>query len=104
MSNKYYSPTGNLEVWDTKPDGYYTEEEWAELHPAPPPPEPTKDEKLQALNAQYDSDKATLVAEYTDAIMHDDDETAEAIKGEMLALDEQYDIDYEAIMSEDEEE
>ena len=30
---KYYSPDGNLEVWDTKPQGYYTEEEWAELHP-----------------------------------------------------------------------
>jgi hypothetical protein len=102
MSNKYYSPDGNLEVWDTKPEGYYTEAEWQGLHPAPKPPEPTTEEKLAALNAQYDSDKATLVAEYTDAIMHDDEETAEAIKGEMLALDEQYDIDYEAIMSEDE--
>ena len=102
MSNKYYSPTGNLEVWDEKPQGYYTEEEWAELHPAPPPPEPTKEEKLAALNAQYDSDKATLVSEYTDAIMHDDTETAEAIKGEMLALDEQYDIDYAEIMEEEE--
>jgi hypothetical protein len=102
MSNKYYSPDGNLEVWDTKPDGYYTEEEWAELHPAPEPPEPTKDEKIQALNAQYDADKATLVAQYTDAIMHDDTETADAIKEEMLALDEQYDSDYEAIMAEEE--
>lgn len=101
MSNKYYSPDGNLEVWDKKPDGYYTEEEWAELHPAPEPPEPTKDEKLQALNAQYDSDKATLVNEYTDALIHDDDETADAIKEEMLALDEQYDLDYAAIMEEE---
>jgi hypothetical protein len=102
MSNKYYSPTGNLEVWTTKPQGYYTEEEWAELHPAPEPPEPTKDEKIQVLNAQYDADKATLVAQYTDAIMHDDTETADAIKEEMLALDEQYDSDYEAIMAEEE--
>ena len=98
---KYYSPTGNLEVWDTKPDGYYTEEEWNEAHPAPPPPEPTKDEKIAALNAQYDADKATLVQEYTDALIHDDTETADAIKEEMLALDEQYDIDYQAIMEEE---
>ena len=98
---KYYSPTGNLEVWDTKPDGYMTEEEWAEAHPAPPPPEPTKDEKIAALNAQYDADKSTLVQEYTDALIHDDDETADAIKEEMLALDEQYDLDYQAIMEEE---
>lgn len=34
----FYSPTGNAEVWEIKPDGYYTPEEWAALHP---PPEPT---------------------------------------------------------------
>lgn len=98
MMAKYYSPSGNLEVWDTKPSGYYTEEEWAELHPAPEPPEPTTDEKLAALNAQYDADKQTLVTEYTDALIHDDTETADAIKEEMLALDEQYDLDYQSIM------
>lgn len=65
--------------------------------------EADKQVTLDALNAQYDSDKAVLVAEYTDALMHDDTETAEAIKGEMLALDEQYDIDYEEIMSEEDE-
>lgn len=101
---KYYSPTGNLEVWDTKPDGYFTEEEWAELHPAPPPPEPTVEEKLAALDAQYNADKAELVAQYTDSLMHDDEETAEAIKQEMAELDAQYDADYEAIINEDTEE
>lgn len=98
---KYYSPTGNIEVWDTKPDGYYTEYEWAELHPAP---EPTKEEKLAALDAQYNADKAELVAQYTDSLMHDDEETAEAIKQEMAELDAQYDADYEAIIAEDTEE
>ena len=68
---------------------------------APPPPEPTKEDKLNALNMQYDQDKATLVSEYTDALIHDDDETADAIKEEMLALDEQYDLDYQAIMEEE---
>lgn len=35
---KYYSPNGNIEVWDSKPAGYFTEKEWAALHPAPEPP------------------------------------------------------------------
>lgn len=33
--SSFYSPTGNLEIWQEKPDGYFTTEEWAELHPAP---------------------------------------------------------------------
>ena len=46
---KYYSPTGNFEVWDVKPSGYCTEEEWAELHPAPEPPlDEVKAAKLQS--------------------------------------------------------
>jgi hypothetical protein len=60
-----------------------------------------KEQALAALDAQYDSDKATLVQEYTDALLHNDEETANAIKEEMLALDEQYDIDYEKIMEEE---
>jgi hypothetical protein len=96
---KFYSPEGNFEVWNEKPNGYYTEQEWKELHPDPPPPELTKEEKLAALDAQYDSDKAMLVAQYTDALMHDDTDTADAVKAEMIALDEQYDADYEAIIN-----
>ena len=34
MSN-FYSPDGNPEVWAVKPDGYYTPDEWAALHPSP---------------------------------------------------------------------
>lgn len=37
----FYNPEGNAEVWDIKPDGYYTPEEWAALHP---PPVPTLEE------------------------------------------------------------
>lgn len=29
----FYSPDGNPEVWTEKPDGYYTVDEWRELHP-----------------------------------------------------------------------
>lgn len=37
----FFSPEGNPEVWNVKPEGYYTPEEWAALHP---PPEPTLEE------------------------------------------------------------
>ena len=96
---KYYSPSGNFEVWDEKPQGYYTEEEWKELHP-PTPYVPTKEEKLAALDAQYAADKAQLIADYNDAVMHDDGETAAAVKAEMAAIDTQYDEDYRKIVEE----
>lgn len=97
MSNKYYSPDGNLEVWDKKPDGYYTEEEWAELHPAPPPPEPTKEEKIAMLDADYNQQKADLINEYTDAQIHGDEDTIALVQEEMTALDEWYDEEYRKI-------
>lgn len=31
----YFSPDGNPEVWETKPEGYFTEDEWLRLHPEP---------------------------------------------------------------------
>ena len=52
----FYSPTGNPEVWQTKPDGYYTPEEWAALHP---PPEPSFDEaknaKMKELEGSFNT-------------------------------------------------
>ena len=33
----FFSSTGNPEVWNEKPNGYYTPEEWATEHPAPVP-------------------------------------------------------------------
>lgn len=43
----FYSPEGNFEVWEKKPAGYFTEEEWLKAHPAPEPTPPT-DEELAA--------------------------------------------------------
>lgn len=32
----YVNPeTGNHEVWNSRPEGYFTPEEWAAEHPAP---------------------------------------------------------------------
>jgi hypothetical protein len=66
--------------------------------------EAEKEQALSDLDSQYNADKAELVAQYTDSLMHDDEETAEAIKQEMAELDAQYDADYEAIIAEDPEE
>ena len=102
MSNKYYSPDGNLEVWDEKPEGYFTEEEWQELHPAPEPPEPTVDEKLAMLDADYNQQKADLINEYTDAQIHGDEDTIALVQQEMTELDEWYDEEYRKIEEETE--
>ena len=97
---KYYSPDGNFEVWDEKPAGYYTAEEWAELHPAPPPPEPTKEEKLAALDAQYDADVAELTKYFTEATLEDDTELQEELKEELAEVKATYVADRKAIEAE----
>jgi hypothetical protein len=95
---KFYSPEGNIEVWEEKPEGYYTVEEWEALHPAPPPPEPTTEEKIKELDRQYNSDKAILMSQYTEASIDDDSELMASVKAELTALREQYDKDYEDII------
>lgn len=94
---KYYSPAGNPEVWDEKPEGHFTEEEWAELHPALEPPEPSKEEKLAALTAQYEADKKELSTYYMDAMIHGDTDLMSDLADEMATLDDKYAEDYEAI-------
>lgn len=65
---KYYSPTGNLEVWEEgkQPVGYVTPEEWQAAHPAPEPEPPTLEEarvlKTSKINAAYE---AALAASLT---------------------------------------
>jgi hypothetical protein len=57
-----------------------------------------KQKKLEELDAQYNADKSTLSAEYTDALMNDDAELADEIKAELVALNEDYDKAYEEIV------
>lgn len=50
----FYSPDGNPEVWTNKPDGYFTLEEWAALHPAPKPSlEEARENKLNELASSF---------------------------------------------------
>ena len=94
---KYYSPSGNFEVWDEKPNGYYTEEEWAELHPAPPP---TKEEKLAQLESEYEAAKKVLKDYLMDAMLADDSDTAADIKVEMAEIEEEYQTKREELEAE----
>lgn len=45
----FYSPTGNIEVWKEKPAGYFTPDEWFELHPSPEPDPPSTEELFMRL-------------------------------------------------------
>lgn len=51
----YYSPTGNPEMWDNKPDNYYTEEEWADLTA------PTEDELAAQAFAEARAQSSTIL-------------------------------------------
>jgi len=93
---KYYSPTGNPEVWDSKPDGYYTEEEWQEMHPYIPPV-PSREEQLAALTAEYRQEKANLCEAYTTSTITGDTETAQSVVQDMADLDAWFDEEYRKI-------
>ena len=56
--NVFYSPEGNAEIWDQKPEGYLTEKEWFEQHPVPEPEPMTVEQamewkKQEFANARY---------------------------------------------------
>lgn len=97
----YYNPNGNPEVWDIKPDGYYTPEEWAELHP-PVPYVPTREEQIANLTAEYTQEKANLCEAYTTATMTGDTETAQSVAQDMVDLDAWFDEEYAKIPEETE--
>ena len=93
---KYYSPEGNIEVWDEKPQGYFTVDEWQEMHP-PTHYVPTKEEQLDALTAEYRQEKANLCEAYTTASMQGDTETAASVAEDMADLDAWFDEEYQKI-------
>jgi len=62
-------------------------------------PEPSIDEQIETLDRQYNSDKTILMSQYTEAMVDDDSDLMSSIKAELVALREQYDKDYEDIVS-----
>ena len=61
---------------------------------------PSTDEKIAALDAQYNADKAELLTAYQTAQMYGDTDTMKNRKADLAALDKQYDEDYERIIGE----
>jgi hypothetical protein len=64
----------------------------------PEPIEPSIDVQIEALDRQYNSDKAILMSQYTEADIDGDEDLKATIKAELVALREQYDKDYEEIV------
>ena len=50
----FFSPDGNLEVWEQKPDGYFTVTEWQALHPPLVVAPPTGATLFAGLRAERD--------------------------------------------------
>lgn len=65
------------------------------------PTEPPTDEKIAALDAQYNANKADLLTAYQTAQVYGDTDLMESLKADLNALDEQYDEDYEKIVGEE---
>lgn len=81
----FYSPEGNFEVWEKKPKGYFTEEEWKAAHPAPEP-EPLSDEEMATqVRAERDA-KLAATDKYLIADFPIDDAKLEAVKEYRKAL------------------
>jgi hypothetical protein len=59
---------------------------------------PTVEEQLEALDSQYNSDKAILMSQYTEAVIDDNTELMASIKEELAVLREEYDKAYEEII------
>ena len=65
-----------------------------------PPYVPTVEEKVAALDNQYENDKKTLASYYLDAALAGDTDVQDALRAEMTALNEQYDADVKALKGE----
>ena len=57
----FFSPEGNAELWDSKPDGYTTQEQWLALHP-PQTPVITLDTAQTAKRAEINAGFDVAVA------------------------------------------
>lgn len=71
--------------------GYIYDVANKEVKSAPPAPEPTKEERLSQLDAQYSADKAELSKYYVEAVLSGNTDAQTDIKTELDALTTEYD-------------
>ena len=82
-SVKYTPATGEVLMQGERPEGDYVaneDGEWVE----------DKQKAIDALDAQYDRDKADIMNYYTQALFAGDEEEQEQLKAEMEEIDAQY--------------
>ena len=83
----FYSPSGNFEVWNEKPDGYFTAEEWAAEHPVPVTEISLEDlkaaKKVEIANARYKAEIAGIT--FNGTTIKTDRESQALITGAALA-------------------
>ena len=60
-----------------------------------------KQKAIGKLDAQYNADKSNLLNAYQTALVYGDTDRMEQIKADLVALDDKYDADYEAIVGEE---
>ena len=60
-----------------------------------------KQKAIDKLDAQYNADKSNLLNAYQTALVYGDTDRMEQIKADLVALDDKYDADYEAIVGEE---
>lgn len=60
----------------------------------------TKEEKLAALDSEYETDKAEIMKYYVDSVIHMDVDLTNELADEMILLDRQYKKDREEIEKE----
>jgi hypothetical protein len=82
--------TANGKTWLSDTDEGYIEAKAQE----------EQEKALAQLDAQYNADKADLLTAYQTAMLYGDTDTMESLKADLVALDEQYDEDYEKIVGE----
>ena len=88
---RYTPATGEVLMKSERPEGDYIANENGEW---------VKDtsKEIEALDSQYNSDKAILMSQYTEASIDDDTDLMASIKEELAVLREEYDKAYEEII------
>jgi hypothetical protein len=90
----YYSPQGNIEVWETMPDGYFTVEEWEAAHPAPEPEPPTEAELRERRAAEINAAVSARLNAFAAEKQYDDISAAQ-----LAALSSEYAADGQTAQS-----
>ena len=81
--NRYYSPDGNLEIWEKQPEGYMTDEQWQILHLEISVPEFKAIKKREIASLRYEKEISGII--FGDYLIATDRDSQSLITGAALA-------------------